>query len=55
MAPELYTTLTTFGDAVYVYEHSAGTLTQVPLDGTAAVDADDRRSHRQPDGRPGRR
>jgi hypothetical protein len=37
MAPELYTTLTTFGDAVYVYEHSTGTLTQVPLDGSAAT------------------
>ena len=37
MAPELYTTLTVFGDAAYVYEHSTGTLTEVPLDGTAAV------------------
>ena len=34
MEPELYTTLTVFGDAVYVYEHSEGTLTQVPLDGS---------------------
>jgi hypothetical protein len=34
-APELYTTLTTFGDSVYVYEHSTGVLTQIPLDGSA--------------------
>ena len=37
MAPELYTTLTVFGDAAYVYEHSSGTLTEVPLDGSAAI------------------
>jgi hypothetical protein len=37
MAPELYTTLSVFGDAVYVYEHSTGTLTEVPLDGSAAT------------------
>ena len=37
MAPELYTTLTVFGDAAYVYEHTTGTLTEVPLDGSAAI------------------
>jgi hypothetical protein len=37
MAPELYTTLTVFGDAAYVYEHSSGKLTKVPLDGSAAA------------------
>ncbi len=37
MAPELYTSLTVFGDAAYVYEHSVGTLTEVPLDGSAAI------------------
>ncbi len=37
MAPELYTTLTVFGDAAYVYEHSSGVLTEVPLDGSAAI------------------
>jgi hypothetical protein len=37
MAPELYTTITVFGDAAYVYEHSTGTLTEVPLDGSAAT------------------
>jgi hypothetical protein len=37
MAPELYTTLTVFGDAAYVYEHTAGTLTEVPLDGSAPI------------------
>ncbi len=37
MTPELYTTLTVFGDAAYVYEHSTGTLTEVPLDGSASV------------------
>lgn len=37
MAPELYTTLTVFGDAVYVYEHTAGTLTEAPLDGSAPI------------------
>ena len=35
MAPEIYTTLTVFGDAAYVYEHTTGTLTEVPLDGSA--------------------
>ena len=37
IAPELYTTLTVFGDAAYVYEHTTGTLTEVPLDGSAAI------------------
>lgn len=37
MAPELYTSLTVFGDAVYVYEHTTGTLTEVPLDGSAST------------------
>ncbi len=37
MTPELYTTLTVFGDAAYVYEHSAGTLTEVPLNSSAAA------------------
>ncbi len=37
MAPELYTTLTVFGDAAYVYEHTTGTLTEVPLDGSAPI------------------
>jgi len=37
MAPELYTSVTAFGDAAYVYEHSTGTLTEVPLNGSAAT------------------
>lgn len=37
MAPELYTTLTVFGDAAYIYEHTSGTLTEVPLDGSAPI------------------